>query len=80
MGARNSPRLWIVTRGAQRLDPGDPVTLAQTPLRGLARVLCFEHPELATTIVDIDAEGAGSAAGAGRGTAGRFRAGRGGAA
>src|SRR5262249_29164415 len=22
MGARNSPRLWIVTRGAQQLDPG----------------------------------------------------------
>ena len=62
MGARNSPRLWIVTRGAQQLDPGAQVTLAQTPLRGLARVLTFEHPELKTTIVDIDAEGSGSAA------------------
>src|SRR4029077_5470541 len=62
MGARNSPRLWIVTRGAQQLDPGAAVTLAQTSLRGLARVLTFEHPELKTTIVDIDAEGSGSAA------------------
>ncbi len=62
MGARNSPRLWIVTRGAQQLDPGAPVNLAQTPLRGLARVLTFEHPELKTTIVDVDAEGSGSAA------------------
>ena len=45
-GARNSPRLWIVTRGAQRLDHGRSVTLAQTAIRGLARVLNFEHPEL----------------------------------
>ncbi|GBG36378.1 Phthiocerol/phenolphthiocerol synthesis polyketide synthase type I PpsC [Mycobacterium montefiorense] len=60
MGARNSPRLWIVTRGAQQLDPGDPVTLAQTQLRGIARVLTFEHPELRTTIVDIDADGSGT--------------------
>ena len=62
MGARNSPRLWIVTRGAQQLDPGAPVTLAQTSLRGLVRVLTFEHPELKTTTIDIDAEGTASAA------------------
>jgi len=62
MGARNSPRLWIVTRGAQQLDPGDRVTLAQTQLRGIARVLTFEHPELKTTIVDIDADGSGTLA------------------
>ena len=61
MGARNSPRLWIVTRGAQQLDPDDDVTLAQTELRGLARVLTFEHPELSATIVDIDPNGTGSA-------------------
>ena len=61
MGARNTPRLWIVTRGAQQLDPGAAVTLAQTSLRGLARVLTFEHPELKTTMLDIDAEGAASA-------------------
>src|SRR6185312_11643611 len=61
MGARNSPRLWLVTRGAQQVDPDEDVTLAQTSLRGLARVLTFEHPELNTTIVDIDAQGIGSA-------------------
>ena len=61
IGARNSPRLWIVTRGAQQLDAGDGVTLAQTTLRGIARVLTFEHPELKTTIVDVDADGSGSA-------------------
>ena len=57
IGARNSPRLWIVTRGAQQLDAGERVTLAQTTLRGIARVLTFEHPELKTTIVDVDADG-----------------------
>jgi phthiocerol/phenolphthiocerol synthesis type-I polyketide synthase C len=62
MGSRNSPRLWIVTRGAQQLDAGDRVTLAQTQLRGIARVLTFEHPELRTTIVDIDADGSGTLA------------------
>jgi phthiocerol/phenolphthiocerol synthesis type-I polyketide synthase C len=61
IGARNSPRLWIVTRGAQQLDAGEEVTLAQTPLRGIARALTFEHPELKATIVDLDAEGGGSA-------------------
>ena len=61
IGARNSPRLWIVTRGAQQLAAGDGVTLAQTTLRGIARVLTFEHPELKTTIVDVDADGSGSA-------------------
>ncbi|HET9563571.1 MAG TPA: SDR family NAD(P)-dependent oxidoreductase, partial [Mycobacterium sp.] len=61
IGARNSPRLWIVTRGAQQFAGGDGVTLAQTTLRGIARVLTFEHPELKTTIVDVDADGSGSA-------------------
>jgi phthiocerol/phenolphthiocerol synthesis type-I polyketide synthase C len=57
VGARNAPRLWIVTRGAQQVEPDEPITLAQTGLRGMARVLVFEHPELKTTIVDVDAEG-----------------------
>ena len=61
IGARNSPRLWIVTRGAQQLDLSDRVTLAQTQLRGFARVLTFEHPELKTTLVDVEADGTGSA-------------------
>ena len=61
VGARNTPRLWIVTRGAQQVEPSEPVTLAQTGMRGVARVLVFEHPELKPTIVDIDAEGTGPA-------------------
>jgi phthiocerol/phenolphthiocerol synthesis type-I polyketide synthase C len=62
MGARNSPRLWIVTRCAQAVAPGESVTLAQSQLRGLAKVLTFEHPELRTSLLDIDAEGEQSAA------------------
>ena len=61
IGVRNSPRLWIVTRGAQQLDAGEAVTLAQTGLRGAARVLTFEHPELRATVVDLDAQGGGCA-------------------
>ncbi len=55
MGARKSPRLWIVTRGAAQLDPTASVTLAQTELRGIARVLTFEHSELKPTLLDIEA-------------------------
>lgn len=55
-GIRGRPRLWMVTRGAQHVAAGERVTLAQTTLRGMARVLTFEHPELQTTIVDVDAE------------------------
>jgi phthiocerol/phenolphthiocerol synthesis type-I polyketide synthase C len=62
MGARKSPRLWIVTRGAQQVDPTESVTLAQTELRGIARVLTFEHSELNATMLDIEPEGTGSLA------------------
>ena len=62
MGARKSPRLWIVTRGAAQLDPTASVTLAQTQLRGIARVLTFEHSELKPTLLDIEADGTGSLA------------------
>ena len=62
MGARKSPRLWIVTRGAQQLDPAESVTLPQTELRGIVRVLTFEHSELKATLLDIEADGTGSLA------------------
>ncbi len=38
-------------------NPTESVTLAQTQLRGIARVLTFEHPELRTTMVDLDPDG-----------------------
>ncbi|ORA77927.1 type I polyketide synthase [Mycobacterium malmoense] len=49
-----SPRLWLVTEAglAVRDEPGQPGIGA---LKGLVRVLAYEHPELRTTLVDLDA-------------------------
>lgn len=52
------PRIWLVTRGAQAVgDSGNgAVTLAQSPVWGLARVIAAEHPELFCTRIDLDRE------------------------
>ena len=54
-----SPRLWLVTRQGLVVhgdEPGDPATGA---LKGLVRVLAYEHPDLRATLVDLDSgEGA----------------------
>ncbi|MEM7356359.1 MAG: SDR family NAD(P)-dependent oxidoreductase, partial [Acidobacteriota bacterium] len=47
------PRLWLVTRGAQAVDPVSPASLNQAALWGLARVVAAEHPELRTTRIDL---------------------------
>jgi acyl transferase domain-containing protein len=49
------PRLWLVTRGAQAID-GYPhaVSLAQSPLWGLGRVIAAERPDLRCVQLDID--------------------------
>ncbi|MEM9455613.1 MAG: SDR family NAD(P)-dependent oxidoreductase [Myxococcota bacterium] len=49
------PRLWLVTRGAQRTGSEVPAC-AQAALWGLGRVIAAEHPELASTLVDLDPE------------------------
>jgi phthiocerol/phenolphthiocerol synthesis type-I polyketide synthase D len=52
-----SPRLWLVGRNGLALnedEPGDPVIGS---LKGLVRVLAFEHPDLRTTLVDLDTAG-----------------------
>ncbi len=46
------PRLYAVTRAARVVRPGDRTDLGQSALRGLLRVLAFEHPELHATLVD----------------------------
>jgi len=49
------PRLWLVTRGAQAVEgQGVPVSLAQSPLLGLAWTISSEHPNLQTTRIDLD--------------------------
>ncbi|WP_030517776.1 type I polyketide synthase [Nocardia sp. NRRL WC-3656] len=50
---RDHPRLWLVTRGAQRVGH-ESVEVSQTPLWGLARTLSVEHPELECARIDLD--------------------------
>jgi NADPH:quinone reductase-like Zn-dependent oxidoreductase/acyl carrier protein len=56
-GGADSPRLWLVTRGAQAAgDRSAPLGLAQSPIWGLGGVVATEYPALACTRVDLDAE------------------------
>ena len=51
-----SPQLWLVTRNGLAVnddEPGDPAIGA---LKGLVRVLAYEHPDLHATLVDLDTE------------------------
>ncbi|HYO70633.1 MAG TPA: SDR family NAD(P)-dependent oxidoreductase, partial [Archangium sp.] len=57
-GWRDTPRLWLATRGAHAVKQGDSVALAQTPLWGFGRALTLEHPELQTILVDVVGENA----------------------
>ncbi|MGO8962191.1 SDR family NAD(P)-dependent oxidoreductase [Mycobacterium sp.] len=56
-----SPRLWLVTRGAQVTETAEteaePVSIAQAPVWGMARTIDHEHPELRCTCVDLSASG-----------------------
>ncbi len=49
-----APRLYVLTRAAQAVLPGDQVNLEQAGLRGLLRVIGAEHPQLRPTQIDID--------------------------
>ncbi len=50
----HAPRLFVVTRAAQAVLPGDRPNLEQAGLRGLLRVVSAEHPHLAVTQIDVD--------------------------
>ena len=68
-------RLWLVTRGAQRVStiegPGQP---EQSPLWGAGRVVAREHPELWGGLIDLDPAGGGAASGVAEGSEVRSRA------
>lgn len=49
-----SPRLWLVTGGGLSVADDEPGTPAAASLKGLVRVLAFEHPDMRTTLVDLD--------------------------
>ncbi|MPY40270.1 type I polyketide synthase [Streptomyces phyllanthi] len=51
----SSPRLFVLTRGARAVRPGETEDPSQGPVRGLARVLAHEHPELRPTLIDMGA-------------------------
>ncbi len=53
--SQRPPRLYFVTKGVQAA-PGDtaPVTLAAAPVWGLGRVIASEHPELRSSLIDLD--------------------------
>ncbi|MDR3538263.1 MAG: beta-ketoacyl reductase, partial [Acetobacteraceae bacterium] len=48
------PRLWLVTRGARAVVPGDAPDPVQATLWGMANSVAIEHPELRLTLVDAD--------------------------
>jgi hypothetical protein len=51
------PRLWLVTRGAQATgDHPLSISLTQSPIWGMARVIAAELPALACTRIDLDPE------------------------
>ena len=49
-----SPHLWLVTRGAQSVQPSEPGAVGQSALWGLGKVISFELPELKCVRVDLD--------------------------
>ncbi|MGO9606246.1 MAG: beta-ketoacyl synthase N-terminal-like domain-containing protein [Candidatus Binataceae bacterium] len=52
-----SPRLWMITRGAQPAGEETlPVDTAQAPLWGLGRVIAQEHPILWGGLMDLEPE------------------------
>ncbi|ORB86283.1 polyketide synthase [Mycobacterium kansasii] len=49
-----SPRLWLVTGGGLAVHDDEPGAPATASLKGLVRVLAFEHPDMHATLVDLD--------------------------
>lgn len=54
VGATESPRLWLVTRGSQPVGTGEALAPAQASLWGLGHTIALEHPELQCVRVDLD--------------------------
>ena len=52
-GFRDTPRLWLVTRGAEVIE-NSAIDIGQSPLTGLARVIALEHAELRCSLIDLD--------------------------
>ena len=48
------PRLWLVTKGGQGVNSGEPVAAEQSTLWGLGKTISFEIPELKCIRIDLD--------------------------
>jgi acyl transferase domain-containing protein/acyl carrier protein len=57
-----TPRLWLVTQGGQSIRPGEPVSVEQSALWGLGKVISFELPELKCVRIDLDPQQAAAEA------------------
>ncbi|MDI3284904.1 type I polyketide synthase [Polyangium sp. 15x6] len=56
-GWRDVPRLYVLTRAAQAAGSGTgPLSVAQSTLWGLGRVVAMEHPELGCVRIDLPPE------------------------
>jgi acyl transferase domain-containing protein/acyl carrier protein len=62
-GSNDIPRLWLITRGAQKVGrEADSLSIAQSSLWGLGRVIPHEHPELHCSLIDLGANTSAEAA------------------
>jgi acyl transferase domain-containing protein/acyl carrier protein len=57
-GQSKAGRLWLVTRAAQSVTGDESLSVAQSPLWGLGRVIAQEHPSLHCSLVDLGAASA----------------------
>jgi len=48
------PNLWLVTKGAQSVNPGELIEIEQSALWGFGKVISFELPEIKCIRVDLD--------------------------
>ncbi|MBC6366466.1 type I polyketide synthase [Algoriphagus sp. AK58] len=49
-----SPKLFLVTKGVHAVFPHEPISVEQSPIWGLGKVISFELPELKCTRIDLD--------------------------
>jgi len=53
-GTAETARLWLVTQAAQSVTGDENLSLAQSPLWGLGKVIAQEHPELRCSLLDLE--------------------------
>jgi amino acid adenylation domain-containing protein len=47
-------KLWLVTQNANAVTGQERLNMAQSPLWGLGRTICIEHPELSCVCIDLE--------------------------